>query len=384
MPAEEGTSVVLKSLRIGLLAGAVSVAALPALGVELVYFYDPGCPHCARMDLFLQEIAPDYPKLEVIRFNIREPESRAILEKLLAAYGVELGPVPLIFVGDVALIGDTFYGLEDEPVTLHGRAGELALEEAIQRAIAADAPSPLARAEGIQGRDLAERLTLPAVLVAAAVDSVNPCCFAILIFLFGTLLVAGRRRRILPVGLSFLSAIYISYFLMGLGVYSAIQAAGVQYHFILTVSILAVLMGLWNVKDYFAPGRWFSLEVPQRWRPLLKRLTASVVSVPGAFAIGILDSLFLLPCSSGPYIAILALISRTTTRMQGILYLLLYNLVFVLPLLILTLGVHFGFTTTARAERWRAGRVRKLHLISGAVMFILGVGMIIALQLGYV
>ena len=122
MPAEEGTSVVLKSLRIGLLAGAVSVAALPALGVELVYFYDPGCPHCARMDLFLQEIAPDYPELEVIRFNIREPESRAILEKLLAAYGVELGPVPLIFVGDVALIGDTFYGLEDEPVTLHGRA----------------------------------------------------------------------------------------------------------------------------------------------------------------------------------------------------------------------------------------------------------------------
>ncbi len=364
--------------------GALLVGFLPALGVELVFFYDPGCPHCARIDAFLAEIGPDYPELQVVRFNIREPQAREILEKLLVAYGVELGPVPLIFVGDVALVGDTFYGLEEEPVTLHGRAGEMALEEAIQRAIAEGAPSPLARAEGVQGRDLAEKLTLPAVLVAAAVDSVNPCCFAILIFLFGALLVAGRRRRILPIGLSFLSAIYISYFLMGLGVYSAIQAAGVQYYFILSVSILAVLMGVWSIKDYFAHGKWFSLEVPQRWRPLLKRLTASVVSVPGAFAIGILDSLFLLPCSSGPYIAILALISRTTTRAQGILYLLLYNLVFVLPLLILTLGVHFGFTTTARAERWRAQRVQKLHLVSGAVMVLLGIGMIVALQLGYV
>ncbi len=356
----------------------------PAAATELVYFYDPGCPHCARVDAFLEKIAPDYPELVVLRYNIRESGSQEPLEVLLAAYGVELGPVPLIFVGDVVLIGHTFYGLREEAVELPGRAGELALEEAIQRAIAADAPSPLARIQGVEGVGLAERLTLPAVLIAAAVDSVNPCCFAILIFLFGTLLIAGRKRRILPIGLSFITAIYLSYFLMGLGVYSAIQAAGVQYYFILAVSILAILMGLWGMKDYFAYGKWFTIEVPQRWRPLLKRLTASVVSVPGAFAIGILDSLFLLPCSSGPYIAILALLSKTTTRTTGILYLLFYNLIFILPLLVITLGVHLGFTTTARAERWRSARLGKLHLVSGAVMFLLGAGMIVALELGYI
>ncbi|MCD5408372.1 hypothetical protein LR090_03970 [Candidatus Bipolaricaulota bacterium] len=79
------------------------------------------------------------------------------MDKLLAAYGAELGPVPLIFVGDVALIGHTFYGLREEPVELPGRAGEFALEEAIQRAIAADAPSPLARIQGVEGVGLAER-----------------------------------------------------------------------------------------------------------------------------------------------------------------------------------------------------------------------------------
>ena len=93
----------------------------------------------------------------MIRYNIREPDSQGLLDKLLAAYGAELGPVPLIFVGDVALIGHTFYGLREEPVELPSRAGEFALEEAIQRAIAADAPSPLARIQGVEGVGLAER-----------------------------------------------------------------------------------------------------------------------------------------------------------------------------------------------------------------------------------
>jgi len=105
--------------------------------------------------------------------------------------------------------------------------------------------------------------------------------------------------------------------------------------------------------------------------------------VPGACAVGVVDSLFLLPCSSGPYIAILALLSKTTSRSQGIIYLLLYNFIFVLPLLVITGAVHFGFTTTARAERWRSARLGKLHLISGIAMLLLGIGMIIAVQFGY-
>ncbi|HIP99417.1 TPA: hypothetical protein EYH33_02670, partial [Candidatus Bipolaricaulota bacterium] len=208
--------------------------------------------------------------------------------------------------------------------------------------------------------------------------------FAVLVLLLGTLLVAGKKGKILQAGLAFIAAIYISYFLMGIGIFTAIQAAGVQRPFILSVSILAILLGLWNMKDYFAYGKWFTIEVPQRWRPVVKRLTSSVVSVPGAFVVGVLDSLFLLPCSSGPYIAILALLSKTTTRATGIVYLLFYNLIFILPLLVITLGVYLGFTTTARAERWRSARLGKLHFVSGAVMFLLGAGMIVALQFGYI
>ncbi len=350
---------------------------------QLVLFYENGCPHCAEMESVLDSSAPKYPQLEVLSYEIHDQKAHELLEQLLSAYAVPLGSVPILFIGNVALVGGTFYGLYSTPTPLSGRAEEMTLDQVIGDAIAQDAPSPLVRVKPTQRKGLGDQLTLPAVVLAAAADSVNPCTFAVLVLLLGTLLVAGKRGKVLQAGLAFTGAIYVSYFLMGLGIFSAIQAAGVQRPFILVVSGLAILLGLWNMKDYFAYGKWFSIEVPKRWQPTVKRLTASVVSVPGAFLVGVLDSLFLLPCSSGPYIAILALLSKTATRSQGVPLLLFYNLIFILPLLFITLAVHFGYTTTARAERWRSARLGKLHLISGLIMLLLGAGMIVVLQLGY-
>ena|GEM_PF-155317 len=362
-------------------------SAKPAVAATtLVFFHEIGCSHCAHADAFLESIRPQYPELEILHYEISEPESLKLLAGLLAAYGVEQDSVPMIFVGDVAWIGGAFFGLYDEPYSVSGRAADATLESAIQVAIGRNATSPLDRIKGTDTSSLAEGLTIPAVIVAAAIDSVNPCTFAVLVLLLGTLIVAERRGKkglVLKAGLAFTIAIYISYFLLGIGVFTAIQASGIQKPFIIAVSCLAILLGLWNMKDFFAYGKWFTIEVPKRWRPIVKRLTSSVVSVPGAFFVGVLDSLFLLPCSSGPYIAILALLSRTSSRTEGILYLLFYNLIFILPLLIITFAVHFGFTTTARAERWRSERLGKLHLASGILMFLLGAGMLAAVFMGW-
>ena len=362
----------------------IGFLGLATQATDLVFFYEVGCPHCARVHGYLDALAPQFPELVVLDYEIHEEESIDLLNRLLAAYDVEIGAVPMLFVGDVAIIESVFYGLREGPYPTSGRLEELTLREAIGLAIEADAPSPLARAAATEANGgLAETLTIPAVILAAAADSVNPCTFAVLVLLLGTLIVAGRKGKTIQIGLAFIVAIYISYFLMGIGIFSAIQSAGVQRPFIMAVSSLAILLGLWNMKDFFAYGKWFTIEVPKRWRPTVKRLTASVVSIPGAFCVGILDSLFLLPCSSGPYIAILALLSKTTSRTEGILLLLLYNLIFVLPLVGIMLAVHFGYTTTARAERWRSARLGKLHLITGAIMFLLGVGMLLAVQLGW-
>ena len=352
----------------------------------LVFFHEIGCSNCANAEAFLESIRPDHPGLEIVHYEISEPESLEILAGLLAAYDVKQDSVPMIFVGDVAWIGGTFYGLYDQPYTVSGRAADMTLASAIQLAIEVDAVSPLDRITEMDTATLAEGLTIPAIIVAAAIDSINPCTFAVLVLLLGTLIVAQRKGKkgiVLKAGLAFTIAIYISYFLLGIGVFTAIQAAGVQKPFIIVVSSLAILLGLWNMKDFFAYGKWFSIEVPKRWRPAVKKLTSSVVSVPGAFFVGILDSLFLLPCSSGPYIAILALLSKNSSKVEGLWYLALYNLIFILPLLGITFAVHFGYTTTARAERWRSERLGKLHLISGILMFLLGAGMLLAVLMGW-
>ena len=362
----------------------VLFAIVGSATTQLVFFHEIGCSHCAHTEEFLESIHPNYPDLEILRYEIREGTD--LLAKLLEAYGVEQDAVPMLFVGDVAIINGTFFGLEDEPYKPTGRVADMTLERAIQRAIDADSVPPLDRIDESSEASLSENLTIPAVVIAAAIDSVNPCTFAVLVLLLGTLIVAqkkGKKGLVLKAGLAFTVAIYISYFLMGIGVFTAIQAAGIQRQFIIVVSCLAILIGLWNMKDFFAYGKWFSIEVPKRWRPTVKRLTSSVVSVPGAFAIGVLDSFFLLPCSSGPYVAILALLSKNTTWTNGVFYLLLYNLIFVLPLLAITLAVHFGYTTTARAERWRSERLKVLHLIAGVLMFLMGGGMLAAVFLGW-
>jgi len=168
---------------------------------------------------------------------------------------------------------------------------------------------------------------------------------------------------------------------MGLGLFAAVRAAGIQRGVYIGVSILAVLLGLWNIKTAVFRDERFRIEVPRSWQPAVKRLTAGVTSVPGAIFIGILISLFLLPCTSGPYVVIIGMLSRTASRWQAVQLLLLYNFVFILPFLIITLGVGFGLTTTAKVERWRQNKRDRLHLITGVFLILLGVGLWILLAL---
>jgi cytochrome c biogenesis protein CcdA len=352
-----------------LLLGATVYAA----SVDMLYFYESGCPHCARVHAFLERMQDNYPDLMITEYEIHAEGTIQLLERLAALYEISIEDVPILFVADQAFQGA-------------GRAMEYNLEQSIQKAISEGSISPLTRLEQAQADSTVEvsrTLTISAVLVAAAVDAINPCACAVLILLLGTLIAAGKRQKMIGAGLAFTLATYISYFLMGLGLYSAIQATRLQHIIYLVVACLAILVGLWNMKDYLWYGRWFSIEVPPSWRPTLKRITSSVVSVPGAFGVGFLVSLFLLPCTSGPYIVILGLLAETTTRTYATFLLLLYNFIFVIPFLIITLGIAFGLTTTARAERWRQERLRKLHLVTGLIMVLLGSAMFVAMGLGY-
>ena len=114
------------------------------------------------------------------------------------------------------------------------------------------------------------------------------------------------------------------------------------------------------------------MEVPQRWRPKMKGLIRGVTNPFGAFAVGLLVSLFLLPCTSGPYVVILGLLAAKTTFIKAFLYLILYNLIFILPMAAIVLAIYYGLSPE-RAENWRQKKLRLLHLIAGVILIALGV-----------
>ena len=355
--------------------------------VTAYVFYGKGCPHCSRLLTFLDEIKEKYPNLEIKTYETYfDEEGRKLFEQLSESFDMPIEGVPTTFIDEKVIVGfsnSLAESLENEIIRCSSDTCLSPIDklpEVETTKIIGD-KSP---AEEPGKTKLKKQLTIPAVLVAAAVDAINPCAFAVLIILLTTILVSGIKRRALMAGLAFTISIYISYFLMGIGLYSAIQATKITHKFYIVVAVLAIIIGLFNLKDFLWYGKWFIMEVPMSWRPKLQALIKGITSVPGAFLIGFAVSLFLLPCTSGPYIVILGLLSETTTRNVAVLYLLLYNAIFVLPMLVITGAVYLGLTTTEKAEKWRKGRLKILHLIAGLIMICLGIGMFIAMWLGMI
>ncbi|MGB9777360.1 MAG: DUF1573 domain-containing protein [Anaerolineae bacterium] len=184
-----------------------------------------------------------------------------------------------------------------------------------------------------------DRALLPLVLTTGFLDGLNPCAFAVLLFFIAFLFTIRRTASsIWAMGLVYIVAIYLAYFLIGLGLMQAILFAG-EHHLMARIgSWLVIALGLINVKDYFFPQLPIHLRIPtiahgtiQDW---LKRAT-----FPAAAVGGVLVGLCTFPCSGGIYVAIVGLLSARTTYWQGVGYLGLYNLMFVLPLLLILAGV---------------------------------------------
>jgi len=344
---------------------------------ELLFFYEKGCPDCKKINDFLENrIKPNYA-VSIREYEIHEYGNASLLIELARVYRAEdilTKGTPAVFIGDKAFQGSS-------------RIVQRKIEEAVRYALRSETESPLSRIQrGEEGGKLTTKITLPAVIGSAAVDSINPCACAVLVLLLGSVLLVSDRKRkaVLASGFAFTAACFISYFFMGFGLFSAVRVAGIQHYVYIAVAVLAVLVGLWNMKEVFRKGQGISVGVPKSWQPKLKKITSNIASVPGAFFMGFLISLFLLPCTSGPYIVIIGMLGDTATRMQAVWLLLLYNAIFILPFVVITLGVGLGLTTTARVEIWRQKNLARLHFITGFIMFALGITMFVLLAVGII
>ncbi len=333
----------------------------------IYYFYSPKCPLCARVTPLIENLSEKY-NVELKKLNIEDPSVYESFDYLCDKYCVMVRGVPTLFIGNKALVGDKIIeqNLEKEILEckIYGCPCPEKLENITANITVSGSITQISK-------ERIEDIDLIALITAALVDSVNPCAFAVLIFFCAYMLSIGNEKKMLFLGSLYIITVFIAYTLSGFGIFSAIQTISTSILVRDFIAVICIIAGVIHIKDFFFYGKWISLEIPKSMKPKIESLVASATPI-AAIALGFLVSLVELPCTGGPYLAILTMLSEKLTILNAIPYLLLYNLIFVLPLVFILLIGYFGYSLQ-KIEKLRKRRRNWMRLISGIVLIVLGV-----------
>jgi cytochrome c biogenesis protein CcdA/thiol-disulfide isomerase/thioredoxin len=340
-------------------AGDPSFLSAP---VTAVYFYGDGCEHCEKIKPLIQALQAVYPELQLERLEVyHNTTNQQRFVTMTARANLSSAGVPLVFIGGEALVGET-------EIKNHLEERILAEKERLASCNTTAAPSSPQSAGNCTPAVIA--LTPQMVVVPALADSLNPCALSVLIFLLISIAAAGDRRRILLIGGSYIAAVFLFHLLMGIGLFSVISLSGYSRLFSLAGALVALVLGAITVIEVIRNREVFLLSVPASGKGILATYVR-IASLPAAFVLGVLAGLLGFSCTGGIYISILGLMGRSLTLMDGLPWLVLYNIVFVLPLVLVTLLVAYG-VSAERADAWRTEHKRALRLVIGLIMCALG------------
>ena len=209
------------------------------------------------------------------------------------------------------------------------------------------------------------------MIPAALADSINPCAFAVILLLLSSILIETKdKKKAILAGLLFALAVFLSYLAMWLGLFSALATATNTVIIKWIVWILGIIVWLANMKDFFWYWEWFRMEVPLARRPKLHKVIKKATSPIWAFIVWFLVSLFLLPCTSGPYITILGYLAseRSSVITWWLIYLIVYNLIFILPMIWIALLVWLWVKSAEELAAFRHKNIKLIHLIVWLLM----------------
>lgn len=374
--AEGGTEFPSQDMPVAMPAQPTATAAPAEAAINMAYFFKHGCSECDRVSYDLALLQSRYPNLKVTEFDIAE--ERPLNEALSRLAGLQVEKrlvTPAVFVGSDALVGaDVTLFRVDELLQRYQKTGAAPLWEDLQTQ------------EATQGIIERFRSFGPLTVVGAGlIDGLNPCAFATIVFFVSYLAFLGRSRKdMLLVGGAFTVGVFATYLLVGLGALRFVQAlSGIEVAGRVIYGLMAagclVLAGL-SVRDawHAHQGRpeAMQLRLP---RALQKRVhqvirensSRSTFAGVAAFT-GLVVSLLELACTGQVYLpTILFVVGVPQLRLHAAAYLVLYNIFFVAPLIVIFVVAAFG-TSSARL----AGVVQKhtstVKLLTAAVFALLG------------
>ena len=232
-------------------------------------------------------------------------------------------------------------------------------------------------------------VTFGTVIVSGLIDGINPCAFTVLI-LFVTAMLAtlqvstssdvnAARARIIGLGSIYIASVFLTYLGLGVGLL-ATSALFSRLHAPARVgALLAIGMGLWMLKDFFLPDVGPRLAAPKivgQWTVDAAHKTPALacgasVTIPALIVGGFLIGLCTVPCSGAVYLAVLSLLSMQSSALVGFAYLVLYNLMFILPLVALLIAAS-ARPTLNKLAHWNLHHKEWVRLALGAGVTVMG------------
>ncbi len=376
--------------------------------IRVIYFYAEGCPNCQKIEPFIEKVKSEYSnKIEFLQHNVREKEKcRQLFFNFLKAYNVpeNKAKVPIVFVGKDYLVGvndiknnlikKIDQKIKDKENLLFDCHKFLAdwpnvkkIDFTPQADSVCDADAnvdycnlKIEDSKETKSNNTYKKLSLGVVIFAAIVDSINPCAIAVLIFLL-TVLVSFKasRMRMIKIGFIYISAVFITYYLAGLGLIGAISGFNISSQVSIIAGVLVLFAGFVEIKEGLNPNGKQLLVIPKKAKPIFTRFLKKA-TIPSVFVAGILVSAFELPCTGQVYLGILSILSQESLKMQGYFYLFIYNLIFVFPLVVILLVSAFGFNVN-RLEQMRKKNRMIVKILMGITMILLGLFLLVQSQI---
>lgn len=341
--------------------------------IYIAYFEQAGCQECARTNYDLRVIEERYPQIVVERFPTEERENIPLNECLSAKYGVpeeKRLSTPMLFIGDDVLIG-TEANLQNLLTVVDKYAatgtertwGDCDLEESEQKLI-----------------DRFKRWGVFTILGAGLIDGLNPCAFATLVFFISYLTFTGRRGRdILFVGTAFALGVFLTYLLVGVGLMRVIQSLDSfeslgRWVYVLT-ALLCLVLAILTFRDFFRAREGRASEMVLKLPLNLRRRINKVIRenaqtrafVAMAFVTGFVVSLIELACTGQVFLPTIVYVTTVPDYAdKAFLYLVLYCLMFIVPLIVV-FGLSYFGTTSEQLGQFVNRHTSTIKLVTGLV-----------------
>ena len=328
--------------------------------VEIEYFYEVGCSKCARTSPVLDDVAGRYTNVTVYEYEILAQYDGVAGYDRMKVYGVYT--VPVIVINRQILI------------TYPDYKGNVSLLETLLVDGIENAP-PLTdnvSSQPAAGSDTLPELSLVVVLIAGLLAGFNPCLLAVMAFMASiTLSSKGNRRDLVTIVVGFCAGIFVVYMVVGMGLLGIVkQYPEIQEVITSFLLILIGLLGLWHFYDayYMKVHNRSSLKTPRSFTNLARGVGGKNTLLISILAGG-LFSMIKAPCVGAVYFAILDMLIGRGEITEGAVYLAVYNLGVVLPVLALGILLAFGLSPE-RVDELRERRRIEIRLVTGAVLLL--------------